>query len=127
MFNDLVSKGSYQIAIGSWYADFSDPISFLEIFDSKTNPANRTSWSDKDYSKLIELSNHEMDTKKRFHYLKQAEGILMENMPIAPIFFAAFNYVQSEEIGGVGLTDLGVLDFKYAFIDKIENFNETLK
>ena len=50
-------------------------------------------------------------------YLRQAEAILMQQMPVAPLFFAAFNYLQSENVGGISLSDLGILDFKYAFIE----------
>jgi oligopeptide transport system substrate-binding protein len=127
VFSENVLKGRYQIALGSWFADFSDPISFLEIFSSKKNSSNRTNWENSEYAQLIHQSNLENSEDKRFDILRKAESILMEQLPIAPLFFASFNYIQTDEIGGVSLSDLGILDFKYAFIDKVENFNDTLQ
>lgn len=120
IFCENVQKGSYQIASGSWYADFSDPINFLEIFKYKNNSSNRTRWENPEYIQLLDASSQENDHEKRMEYLKNAEALLMDHMPIAPLFFASFNYLEGN-VGGIGLSDLGILDLKYAFIDDIEN------
>lgn len=117
VFSENVSKGNYQIATGSCYADFSDPINFLEPFKYKTNGSNRTRWEDPEYTILLNASAREKDNEKRLVILQKAEAILMDHMPVAPLFFASFNYLESENIGGLGLSDLGLLDFKYAFIE----------
>lgn len=119
IFSERVSKGLYQVATGSWYADFSDPINFLEIFKYGSSSRNQTGWENQEYAALLDASSNENDSEKRMKLLKQAEAILMDHMPIAPLFFASFNYLESENIGGVGLSDLGILDFKYAFIDDV--------
>ena len=119
IFSENVLKGAYQIASGSWYADFSDPINFLEIFKYKSNSSNRTKWENSEYMQLLDASSDESDNEKRMEYLRQAETVLMDHMPIAPLFFASFNYLENENIGGVGLSDLGILDFKYAFIEEL--------
>lgn len=119
IFSENVLKGAYQIASGSWYADFSDPINFLEIFKYKTNSSNRTKWENPEYIQLLDASSIESDQEKRMDYLRQAEAILMDDVPVAPLFFASFNYLESENIGGVALSDLGILDFKYAFIEDL--------
>lgn len=118
-FSENVMKGDYQIATGSWYADFSDPINFLEIFKSKSNASNRTRWENPEYIRLLDASSLESDHEKRMQFLRQAEAVLMDHMPVAPLFFASFNYLESENIGGIGLSDLGILDFKYAFIEDL--------
>lgn len=117
IFSENVLKGDYQIAAGSWYADFSDPINFLEVFKYKNNSSNRTKWENPEYIQLLDASSKEADNEKRIEYLMQAEAILMDHMPVAPLFFASFNYLENENIGGVSLSDLGILDFKYAFIE----------
>ncbi len=117
IFSENVLKGAYQISMGSWYADFSDPMNFLEIFKYKSNSSNRTGWENTEYIQLLDHSSDESNPEKRMDYLRQAEAILMQQMPVAPLFFAAFNYLQSENVGGISLSDLGILDFKYAFIE----------
>lgn len=117
IFSENVLNGDYQIVPGSWYADFNDPINFLEIFKFKSNSSNRTKWEHPEYIQLLDSSANEMDNQKRIQYLTQAEAFLMKEMPVAPLFFASFNYLESDNIGGVSLSNLGILDFKYAYIE----------
>lgn len=121
IFSENVLKGAYQIATGSWYADFSDPINFLEIFKYKSNSTNRTRWENPEYIQLLDDSSKEGDSEKRLKLLMAAEAILMDQMPVAPLFFASYNYLESDNIGGIGLSDLGILDFKYAFIEDLSD------
>jgi oligopeptide transport system substrate-binding protein len=115
VFFDRLSRHQYQIAIGSWFADYRDPINFLDVFKYKSNSTNNTQWESKKYIELLNLSSNEANPAKRLELLEKAEGILMENMPVIPLFFAAFNYVKSENVYGVYFSELGYLDFKYAF------------
>jgi oligopeptide transport system substrate-binding protein len=119
MFCENEKNGNYQISTGSWYADFSDPINFLEIFKRKNNSSNRTNWENPEYIQLLDASSNENDNLKRMEHLQKAEAILIENAPIAPLFFASFNYLENENMGGVGLSVLGILDLKYAFIEDV--------
>src|SRR5262249_20487699 len=119
-FIQKVKQFDYQIAAGSWFADFNDPINFLEVFKYKSNSTNRTQWENPEYIKLLDASAKESNPVKRNHLLKKAEAILVDEMPVAPLFFAAFNYVKKDKIAGVYFSELGILDFKYAFIDDSE-------
>lgn len=117
VYLDKVTRGNYQIALGSWYADIHDPINFLEIFSSTTNATNLTGWQNTRYNELIAQSNLEKDTSKRLELLAQAEKILVDAMPVAPIFFNAFNYVHTPKLQGVYLSSLGFIDFKNAKLE----------
>lgn len=112
---DRISRHNYQIAMGAWFADFRDPISFLEVFKYKHNSTNNTQWENKEFIEQLNLSALEKDPAKRYDTLQKAEAILMQNLPVIPVFFGAFNYVKSENLFGVHFSELGYLDFKYAF------------
>lgn len=112
---DKLSRHQYQMAIGGWFADFRDPITFLEVFKFKDNSTNNTHWENREYIDLLNLSAIQTDQHKRFEILEQAEAVLMKNMPVIPLFFAAFNYVKADNLYGVHFSELGYLDFKYAF------------
>jgi len=115
VFREKLKQGDFQIASGGWYADYHDPINFLEVFKYKTNATNATRWEDPHYTELLNASSSEADPLKRLDMLKSAEAILLEQMPVAPLFFAVFNYVKDDNLLGVYFSDLGYLDFKYAF------------
>ena len=44
LFFSNVSRKNYQLALGSWVADFRDPINFLEVFRNKSIGTNNTNW-----------------------------------------------------------------------------------
>jgi len=114
---DRMRSGKYQIGAGSWYADILDPINFLEIFQSKDLPTNQTFWHSDAYTALLEKSALENSPTKRLELLNEAEKILIEGMPIAPLFYSAFNYLKEDNIKGVYFSPLGYLDFKEAFFE----------
>jgi len=119
LFFDKRKSGAYQIALGSWFADIRDPINFLDVFKSRKTSTNNTGWENVQYKTLLELSSLEMDQEKRKSILRNAEGVLMDQMPIAPLFYSSLNYLKQNDIINVYLSELGYLDFKYADIGEI--------
>lgn len=113
LFFDRVKNGDYEMGVNSWFADINDPINFLANF-KQTGPTNRTGWTNSHFTALLNTSSLETDPAKRLETLLDAEQILMEQMPIIPIFHSTFNYVSRDDIAGVKVRDLGWLDFKTA-------------
>lgn len=115
VLKDKMSTGNYQAALGSWYADYLDPINFLEVFKYKTNATNQTFWENKAYIELLDRSSNEQDPNERLRILTAAEAILIDEMPVIPIFYSAYNYLKVPGIDGVYFSPLGYLDFKNAY------------
>lgn len=115
VFYDKLSSKDYQIAAGSWFADFRDPINFLDVFKYKSNATNNTQWENAKYTALLDQSSLESKPEERFRLMSQAEALLISEMPVAPLFFAAFNFVKDDNLLGVYFSDLGYVDFKHAF------------
>jgi oligopeptide transport system substrate-binding protein len=116
MFEHL-KNGDYQIGIGSWFADIRDPISFLEVFKYKNNGTNNTGWENPQFIQLLNLSsqtNHHLEREK---LLTEAETVLIQDMPIAPLFYNTYNYLKQPHVKGVYFSELGYLDFKEASIE----------
>lgn len=111
---DKMKKGNYEISMGSWFADIQDPVNFLEIFQSIHNPTNQTFWQNRQYTILLNLSAAEPDPAQRLQLFSQAEKILIEEMPVIPLFHSAYNYLKSEGVSGVYFSPLGFVDFKDA-------------
>lgn len=115
LFSQTVKQGNFQLASGSWFADFRDPINFLDLFKEKGQTTNLTGWENPDYAALLNQSSQESDPVKRMELLHKAEGILLAEMPVIPLYFAVYNYVKDDNLLGVYFSDLGYVDFKYAF------------
>ena len=116
VFFQRVSKKEYQIAAGSWTADFNDPVNFLEVFKYKDGSTNNTGWENPEYIDLLNRSAISK-SKERIELLGQAEAILMEEMPIIPVFHFALNYIKKPELSGVVLSPMGQLDLRWAYFE----------
>ena len=108
-----VSKQDYTLALGSWFADFNDPVNFLEVFKTKSNGTNNPS-----YTELIDTSYLSLDKEERLSYLRQSEQLIMDDMPVIPIFYYTLLFVKDEALKDVVLTKTGSIDFKWAQINK---------
>lgn len=117
VYYDRISKQDFHLSLGSWFADFYDPISFLEIFKYKTQSTNNTNWENAEYTELLESSYLQSNPKERKKILASSEQILMNEMPIIPISHASMLYVQKENLKGVFLSYLGGVDFKWAYLE----------
>ncbi len=115
VFFSQMKSHDYQLAIGSWYADFLDPISFLEIFKYKDNGTNNTQWENSAFIALLNASAIANPIKRK-EILLAAENVLMRDMPVIPLFFNSYNYLKRPDVEGVYFSELGYLDFKKAAI-----------
>jgi oligopeptide transport system substrate-binding protein len=109
-----ISQKDFQLAAGSWTADFNDPINFLEVFKYRDASTNNTCWENAKYIDLLNQSALCRDSEERKGLLREAEQILMEQMPIIPVFHFALNYLQREDLEEVALSPLGQIDFRWA-------------
>ncbi|CAM0116720.1 peptide ABC transporter substrate-binding protein [Rhabdochlamydiaceae symbiont of Dictyostelium giganteum] len=120
VFYDRTSKKHFQIAASSWVADYSDPLNFLEIFKFKNGGSNNTGWENKRYKTLLDQALHAVDLKQRQHIFQECESILREEMPIIPIFHYTLIYLCNPKIHQVVVSNLGGIDFKWAFMEGSE-------
>ncbi|WP_421617236.1 peptide ABC transporter substrate-binding protein [Brevibacillus sp. TJ4] len=116
VFIEDLHQGSYQIGRMGWLGDFNDPINFLELYKDKKGGNNDTNWENPQYQELLNQSALERDPEKRKQILAQAEQILMDEMPIMPIYFYTNSWVQNEKVTGVVVDGLGNIDLKNANI-----------
>ncbi len=118
VFFEKLKKKEFQIAVGSWIADFNDPINFLEVFKFKDASTNNTGWESGKYIDLLERSAVCRDLEERKNLMRRAEEVLMAEMPVIPIFQYAINYLQNAHVKDVALSSIGLIDFRWAQIEE---------
>lgn len=109
VFQESKVSGSYEIARGSWFADYADPMSMLELWTSYS-PINTSRWSSPEYDTLIEAAKI-LQGQARFDKLYEAQDILMSEMPVIPIYYFTDLFMISERIKGWDKTSMGVWYF----------------
>ena len=103
----------YQTSRSSFIYDYADPLNALESFITDS-PMNRTTWSNADYDELIAKIKGEVDEETRWELLQQADKLLMDEMPVFPIYF--YNQISLEKPGVTGILrhPVGYTDYKRA-------------
>jgi oligopeptide transport system substrate-binding protein len=78
----------YDVSRAGWIGDYADPNTFLDMFITD-GANNQTGWSNAEYDRIIkELAPQESDPAKRLELLQKAERILMDDLPIIPIYYS---------------------------------------
>lgn len=115
-FSNQVMR-QFQIGGCNWFSIFHDPIYNLEFFKEQANRYNWPGWENKQYTKLLDLADKEIDLAIRNEHLRQAELLLLDEMPIIPLFVLNFKYLKPERAKGLFISDLGYVDFKWGYIE----------
>jgi len=113
---DMMDKGNYDMVLAGWGADYNDPLTFLDMWE--TNNGNNTAfYSNPEYDKLIDEAKVNGDLKARDEQLIQAEKILMNDMPIGPVYFQARAFVVKPYVKDLYFPTFGSdWEFKWAYI-----------
>jgi oligopeptide transport system substrate-binding protein len=77
---------NFDISRAGWVGDYTDPFTFLSIWRTGDGN-NNTGWGDATYDTLIQTATREPDTARRMATMRQAETLLLDAMPIIPIFW----------------------------------------
>ena len=99
-FNFLRSDGDFDVARAGWIGDYSDPQNFLFLHESENLGFNYSRWTNADYDQLMRDAAAETDLEARAQILKQAETLLLEEVPVIPILYYTANGLVSERLEG---------------------------
>jgi oligopeptide transport system substrate-binding protein len=118
-FFSNLNQGNYQIGGCLRGAFFKDPLYHLSIFkQSDSATANPTKWSSPEYRNLLDQAVITTDTNKRTAILRQAEEMLLDAMPIIPVYSQTCQFLLKNHVKGVLIDDLERVDFKNIYLEK---------
>lgn len=106
----------YDISRSSWIGDYLDPNSFLDLMLTEGGN-NRTGWSHSGYDEQIANANRLPDPTMRMAGLQQAEDLLMEESPVAPIYFYRSLYLAHPSVRGWTPNTLGYRFYKNIYLE----------
>jgi oligopeptide transport system substrate-binding protein len=89
----------YDVSRSSWIGDYADPQNFLEVF-AAGGENNRTGWSDARYDELLSLAARAPEPEQRMALLAEAEALLLEELPILPIYGYVSQNLVNPYLGG---------------------------
>lgn len=99
VYLDNQRNGNFQLSRAGWIGDYNDPNTFLDMLGTGIE-TNHSSWSNKEFDSLIAQAAKERNLQKRLTYFQKAEDILLEELPVIPLYIYTRVYLKSQEVEG---------------------------
>jgi oligopeptide transport system substrate-binding protein len=120
VYLDSKKSGNYDLARFGWIGDYSDPNSFLDLWVSGGGN-NDSRWSNAEYDRLIREAGRTADLEKRLEVFQQAEAILLDELPVLPVYFYTRVYALHPSVQGWYPTILDNHPYPHVWLDPTKN------
>lgn len=114
-------SGDFDLSRSGWCADYPDPLTFLEVFQSG-NSANYSGFSNAGYDRLLDMIRGQTDAEMRNHMIFEAEELLARERPMLPLFHYARAYMLRPWVQGFSPQMQDFHPFKYLRLQTAEQW-----
>ncbi|WP_410979833.1 peptide ABC transporter substrate-binding protein [Bacillus cereus] len=115
----LETAQDYEISYAGWSPDYADPMTFIDMFESKS-PYNQMSYSNPKYDEMVGKAGNELmsDAKKRWETLGKAEKLFLEeDAGLVPLYQTGRSYVMKPNVKGIVKHNISPeYSFKWAYV-----------
>ncbi len=117
VYLDSVTQMEFDLARRGWIGDYVDPNNFLDLYLTDGGN-NNTGFSDPRYDEMIlKLAPQAKTREERFAIFHAAETMLMEQMPILPIYTYTSKHLIHPSVQGLPSNLMDSLNLKYVWLD----------
>jgi len=111
------SQKDFDFVFAGWGPNYNYPTTFLNLWVTGGGN-NDTNWSNVTYDKEINTAENNGNSDVRMNAMHEAEVLLMNEMPIAPLFYSYRNWLIKPWLKGVVIRDSGTaVSFQWAYIN----------
>jgi oligopeptide transport system substrate-binding protein len=107
---------NFDMVRSGWVADYVDPHVFLEIWTTN-NGNNDTGWSNAEYDRLFAQSIAAKDNAERYEVYQKMDAILVDELPVMPIYYYTRVHAVSPRVKGYYPTLLDNHPYKYIYLE----------
>ncbi len=97
VFQQTLKDIDYDVARSGWIADYVDPNTFLSLWNT-TDSNNETGWSNPEYDRLLKEAAGVSDPAIRYKKLLTAESLLLDQLPILPVYWYTRVYLLHPDV-----------------------------
>ena len=87
----------YDICVAGWIGDYLDPTTFLEMW-LKDGGNNNTGWFSDEFQTLLRKAENTANPDQRITILSKAENLLLDDLPVIPMYWYTTNYLIRPEV-----------------------------
>jgi len=109
-------KKQYLMSRDGWNGDYVDPMTFLDQFMANTDQ-NNPGYNNSAYDAKVNEAKKEADNTKRFALMHEAEDMLMNDMPIIPVYTYTKTIGIKDYVKGCRVSLINTIYFKEAYIE----------
>lgn len=117
VFQVTRTSKQYEVARGGWIADYTDPMTFLDLLTSSSGN-NEPGYKNPAYDAKIIAAKNELDVPKRMQDMHDAEDILMNDMPLIPLYFYTNVACIKSYVKDIHKSPLGFIFLDTTYIQK---------
>jgi oligopeptide transport system substrate-binding protein len=116
VYLDMQHTKDYMLARAGWIADYLDPNFFLQtwVTDSGNNDTN---WSNPEYDRLYAAALAAKSDAERYAIYQKMDAILVDEVPIIPIYYYTRVHAVSPKVKGYYPTLLDTHPYKYIWLE----------
>jgi oligopeptide transport system substrate-binding protein len=115
---ELRNASDYQVTTGGWGADYPDPQNWLPLFQTG-GALNSGNFSNADFDALIVSAETEFDNDARIQMYLDAQTIMIDQLPFAPMYHARRNILMQPWVQGMVLSSMENNVPGDLFLDKV--------
>lgn len=116
VFLSSVNLGQYSLSRAGWIGDYVDPNTFLDMWVSGGGN-NQTGWSNSRYDEIVlKLAPAAPTQAERYQLLQEAEGILLDELPVIPLYIYTSKSLIQPSVHGVYGNLLDYIAYKHVWL-----------
>tara|TARA_R110000824_G_scaffold288508_3_gene476759 strand:- start:80990 stop:82618 length:1629 start_codon:yes stop_codon:yes gene_type:complete len=117
VYLESVDNMNFDLARRGWSGDYVDPNTYLDLFITGGGN-NNTGFSNERYDEIVlNEAPRELDVEARNALYFEAETILMENMPIIPIYIYQTKNLKHPDLQGAPSNIMDHYNWKYVYLE----------
>lgn len=123
VYLDAQNNMNYDISRRGWIGDYVDPNTFLDMMITDGGN-NKTGFADERYDELVmDIAPTKLDEHERFEDYYEAESILMEDMPIIPLYTYQSRHLRHPSLQGLPPNILDYYNWRYVYLESLPDFD----
>ena len=117
VYLESTNNMNYDIARRGWVGDYVDPNTYLDMYLTDGGN-NMTGFSNVRYDEImLNEAPLKLNNEERFALYTEAETILMENMPIIPIYIYQTKNLKNPDLKGIPPNIMDHYNWKYVYLE----------